>query len=1329
MTSKDFRASQVQTNKIITSGSTGTEARFLLYPIDAQLDSTPNQGQIDPVKFATGSIGQDVFGFVSGAINSLNQNTHGAFVFGGDVYISGNLVVSGVNFASGSGGGGGGGGADVSASYIVLSLTGSLPNERALVAGENISIASDSITVTVRAITTDVSASYLVLNNTASLPHERRFVAGGGVTSTDGGSNGAFYIQAPFVSASYITIGNTALLPSERALTAGPGISVVDNGAGSTVVISTIDDSSVFASISASYLVLSTTSSLPFERALNVSTGLSSSDGGAGGSFHVTAPFVSATYVTVGNTAYFPNERALTAGAGVSIIDNGAGNTIVISTLTASVYANYHDNTYGPIALYQFSGSLVDSIYGNNLSVITGSARYTELSPNLLGFSFDGSTGLATTASVLIQQITGALTVEFICNVPANNFSGSIDQYIYRMGDFGDTSGSQNSLSEISFSPIGLVNYFAEKDIGTDISYQTTNTLPFSELMHFALTRNGISGTLNYYVNGRRIDTTGSTDLPNTGSIDPSTARLQVGYYDDGTWTNAFNNFFAKNIAVCSLKIFDKELSSQEVELEFDRTLGPLYRINTQTYSSADPAATYLVVSTTSSLSNERALRSTDAIYLTDTGAGGSYRISAPFVSASYLVVTTDSASVNYLPNERYLVAGTGISMSDGGAGGSVIINATAGVGTFAPVSSAFVTIGGDSSLTNERALTAGAGVSMADGGANSTVIISTPFVSANYVTIGNTALLPNERALVASAPITLTDGGAGGNLSIGFSGETAFADVSASYIVVGLTSSLPNERRLVGAAGVAVVDQGAGGNIVVSSSFSVSSAFVMVGNIGDYPNQRGLTAGFGITITDNGAGNSVIIAVSASDIVSEPSASYLVLNNTASLPNERAFSVGTGLSSSDAGPNSSYHVSAPFVSATYITIQSEALLPNERVLSGGTGITLTDNGANNTLVIEINQSELGGAGEVSASYLVLNATSSLANERVLLVTNGLSASDSGPDGIFEISSPFVSSTFLTVTSESLLPNERYLAAGTGIGFSDAGPNGAFTISVVAAQLGDVGEVSASYLVLNATSSLANERVFSVGTGLSASDGGSGGDFHVTAPFVSATYLTLTTESNLPNERVFAVGTGLSMSDGGSNGNLTVSIVDSVVATISGSRFSGRIWASGGLTGSLQEVSPGVPYLLAGDSIALSTASNGQITISAATNIKKQYIASKRTTDSTIPFMVGQFVWVPSDFGNLTNVFARIIMSTDNTVNFTGSIQIYNLTSGSYVDIKDISGKFLYATSGTPTLITSSNLYAPGTNFNTSSTSIYEVRISGSSPNNLIFGGAELIYY
>lgn len=86
----DFRASQLRTSKIIASGSTGTNALLLIYPIASQ-GSPNNQGVIDSSVFGTGSIGKDAFIFISGSINSLGQNSYGAVVLGGDLHSSGNI--------------------------------------------------------------------------------------------------------------------------------------------------------------------------------------------------------------------------------------------------------------------------------------------------------------------------------------------------------------------------------------------------------------------------------------------------------------------------------------------------------------------------------------------------------------------------------------------------------------------------------------------------------------------------------------------------------------------------------------------------------------------------------------------------------------------------------------------------------------------------------------------------------------------------------------------------------------------------------------------------------------------------------------------------------------------------------------------------------------------------------------------------------------------------------------------------------------------------------------------------------------------------------------
>lgn len=91
----DFRANQVRTNKIISSGSTGTNAKILFYDIEADDLASPNQGNIDITKFSTSSIGDDVYFYVSGTRTTISYGPpvdKNIAVFGGDLYVSGTLM-------------------------------------------------------------------------------------------------------------------------------------------------------------------------------------------------------------------------------------------------------------------------------------------------------------------------------------------------------------------------------------------------------------------------------------------------------------------------------------------------------------------------------------------------------------------------------------------------------------------------------------------------------------------------------------------------------------------------------------------------------------------------------------------------------------------------------------------------------------------------------------------------------------------------------------------------------------------------------------------------------------------------------------------------------------------------------------------------------------------------------------------------------------------------------------------------------------------------------------------------------------------------------------
>lgn len=116
----------------------------------------------------------------------------------------------------------------------------------------------------------------------------------------------------------------------------------------------------------------------------------------------------------------------------------------------------------------------------------------------------------------------------------------------------------------------------------------------------------------------------------------------------------------------------------------------------------------------------------------------------------------------------------------------------------------------------------------------------------------------------------------------------------------------------------------------------------------------------------------------------------------------------------------------------------------------------------------------------------------------------------------------------------------------------------------------------------------------------SAGGGSGGGDSN-------AQYLVLQATSSLGAERVFNPSTGISVVDGGSGGNYTLSINNAIVATLTGSQFSGNVGITGslgvttGLSGSLTKLADGTSYLIAGSNTTIVTSSSGAITISSAT--------------------------------------------------------------------------------------------------------------------------------
>ena len=190
----------------------------------------------------------------------------------------------------------------------------------------------------------------------------------------------------------------------------------------------------------------------------------------------------------------------------------------------------------------------------------------------------------------------------------------------------------------------------------------------------------------------------------------------------------------------------------------------------------------------------------------------------------------------------RVLVSGVGL--------------ATAGT---APINSAYVTIGNDTTLTNERRVAASSNIGFTDGGANNSVsfdLTDTGVAATTYT----------------AATVTVD---AKGRITAAFSNQ--LGDANAEYIVASATGSLPNAKTLVAGPNITINDEGTQLSITGSAGGSGTgdgdsqARYVVTEETGSLPNAYVIEAGPNITI-NSGSG---IISVSGTIGVPPLSATY----------------------------------------------------------------------------------------------------------------------------------------------------------------------------------------------------------------------------------------------------------------------------------------------------------------------------------------------------------------------------------------------------------------------------------------------------------------------
>ena len=622
---------------------------------------------------------------------------------------------------------------------------------------------------------------------------------------------------------------------------------------------------------------------------------------------------------------------------------------------------------------------------------------------------------------------------------------------------------------------------------------------------------------------------------------------------------------------------------------------------------SGDPDATYVVMSLTSSLSAERQLTMGSGLTMADGGPNSNVTLSID----NNIVATVSGTTFTKLSGSlqrtagglSYLVAAGIVSITTQ-SNGQIIISASATAGS-APTNASYLTLGTDATLSDERVLTAGGGVTLTDGGAGSAATLG--INNAVIATVSGTTFTKlsgslqrtsdNVSYLVGIGGTSITTQ-SNGQIFVSSSNPTPpGADKLASFIVVSTTSSLDNERALTQGGGVTLTDGGAGSNItlginnsviatVTGSTFTqLSGSLQRLGSGVTY-----LAGGGNVTITTLSNGQ-ILISGSGTGGVSAPTtAQYLTLATDPGLSGERVFTPGTGLFATDAGAEGNY------------------------TLAINNGIVATVSGTTFTGVVSASAGLSGSLQQVGPGlpYLLSQGgitITTLSNGQIIL--SGVSATGGGGGAP-------TTAQYLTLATDANLSAERVFTPGTGLAATDAGANGNYTLginnSIVATISGSTfTQLSGSLQRISA------DITFLAGAGGISVSTQSNGQVLVSGTIgapIASSYLLTSADSTLPNERVLTAGTGIVATDAGAGSTLTLAIRDNIVATISGALFSGVVSASAGLSGSLQQVGPGLPYLLSQGGITITTQSNGQIIISGSSGgagggapVDAQYLA------------------------------------------------------------------------------------------------------------------------
>jgi hypothetical protein len=355
-------------------------------------------------------------------------------------------------------------------------------------------------------------------------------------------------------------------------------------------------------------------------------------------------------------------------------------------------------------------------------------------------------------------------------------------------------------------------------------------------------------------------------------------------------------------------------------------------------------------------------------------------------------------------------------------------------------------------------------------------------------------------------------------------------------------------------------------GSLDVSGSLSIGGEAIFSGDVIEMTGSLSVTQGISGSLTRLTDGTSYLIAGSGITIASQSNGPVTISSTgvTAAAGNNSEIQYNSG-GAFAASPNLTFN-------GTTLAVTGNATISGDLTINGSTTTV-------NTVNLEVKDSVIGlgfTSGTVSAvngdrGWIGSNTTGGVdthvlskwdnANSEFAFARTTSSATGSLPVVITSYSNLHVANLQASIVTASLGFSGSLTQLVDGTSYLVAGSN----ITIVSASNGSV-------------------------TISSTASGGGGGD-------PAAEYLVLSTTGSLSGERALTMGTGLESIDGGAGGNYTIGIDDSIVATVSGTTFTGATKHNAGLSGSLTRLTDGSSYLIASGAVQITTGANGSVTV------------------------------------------------------------------------------------------------------------------------------------